>query len=374
MLARVRLRSQGVRSLRVRRKPRPLFNTRRRVSPRDIALFTRQMAIMVKAGVPLLQALGSVGECFGRSAMSGLVQEIRQEIAGGNSFSGALQKWPEHFDGVYCNLVVAGEQSGTLDVLMDTLAVYKERGELLKGRVRRAMVYPLAVIVMALLVSLLLLIEVVPQFEAVFADFGAQLPAFTLFIVGLSDGLRQSGYLVLAIFILSGFIYGYLHGHVTSVRHMQERFSLKVPVLGAILRKVAVARYARTLATTFAAGVPLVEALVSVAGATGNVVFRNAVDGVRADVTSGQQLHWAMRRVGVFPGMMVQMVAIGEEAGALDEMLDRAAGIYESEVDNTVDNLTTLMEPAIMAVLGILVGGLIIAMYLPIFQLGNVIG
>ncbi|WP_276330892.1 type II secretion system F family protein [Stutzerimonas kirkiae] len=375
LLARARLRSQGVRAPRVRRKVAPLFAASgRRVVSLDIALFTRQMATMLKAGVPLLQALEIIREGIDKQAMRTLIGDIRQEIASGNSFSGALRKWPGYFDELYCNLIVAGEQSGALDVLLDRVATYQERGALLKGRVRRAMAYPLAVIMMGFIVSAILLVKVVPEFEAVFADFGAELPLFTRSVVGLSDAVRQVWYLLLPGVIMGTLGYGYLYRCSRRVRDAQERISLRLPVVGGILRKAAIARYARTLATTFAAGVPLVDALVSVAGATGNVVFRNAVAEVRTDVSSGHQLHAAMRRCGVFPSMVVQMVAIGEEAGALDDMLGKSAGFYEAEVDNAVDNLTTLMEPAIMAVLGVLVGGLIIAMYLPIFQLGNVVG
>src|SRR5690606_2977482 len=351
-----------------------LFSAGKKITPMDIALFTRQMATMMKAGVPLLQSFDIIGEGFDNPNMRKLVDEIKQEVAAGNSFAGSLRKKPQYFDDLYCNLVESGEQSGALETLLDRVATYKEKTEQLKAKIKKAMTYPIAVIVVAIIVSAILLIKVVPQFESVFAGFGAELPAFTMMIINLSRWLQEYWYLVLLLMAGGVFSFKFFHKRSEKFRDGLDRLLLKMPIVGDILYKAVVARYARTLSTTFAAGVPLVDALDSVAGATGNVVFRNAVGKIRNDVSSGVQLNFSMRTTGVFPSMAIQMTAIGEESGSLDEMLDKLASFYEAEVDNMVDNLTTLMEPMIMAVLGVLVGGLIIAMYLPIFQLGSVVG
>ncbi|HBM10434.1 type II secretion system F family protein [Pseudomonas sp. Choline-3u-10] len=373
-LIKAHLRKQGINPLKVRKKAVSLFGAGKKIKPMDIALFTRQMATMMKAGVPLLQSFDIIGEGFDNPSMRKLVDEVKQEVAAGNSFAGSLRKKPQYFDDLYCNLVESGEQSGALETLLDRVATYKEKTEQLKAKIKKAMTYPISVIVVAIVVSAILLIKVVPQFQDVFAGFGAELPAFTLMVIGLSEALQEWWWLVLFVAGGTAFAFKEMLKRSERFRNGVDRTMLKVPIVGAILYKSAVARYARTLSTTFAAGVPLVDALNSVSGATGNVVFRNAVDKIRNDVSSGVQLNFSMRTTGVFPSMAVQMTAIGEESGSLDEMLDKVAGFYEEEVDNMVDNLTTLMEPMIMAVLGVLVGGLIIAMYLPIFQLGGVVG
>ncbi|MBS7663911.1 type II secretion system F family protein [Pseudomonas lalucatii] len=373
-LVKAQLRKQGINPLKVRKKPVSLFGAGKKIKPVDIALFTRQMATMMKAGVPLLQSFDIIGEGFDNPNMRKLIDEVKQEVAAGNSFAASLRKKPLHFDDLYCNLVDSGEQSGALETLLDRIATFKEKTEALKAKIKKAMTYPIAVIVVAVIVTAILLIKVVPQFESVFAGFGAELPAFTMMVVNLSRGLQEWWFVVLFIVFAAAFAFKESHKRSEKFRDFLDRTLLKAPIVGDILYKAVVARYARTLATTFAAGVPLVEALESVAGATGNVVFRNAVLKIRNDVSAGTQLNFAMRTTGVFPTMAVQMTAIGEEAGSLDEMLDKVAGFYEDEVDNAVDNLTTLMEPMIMAVLGVLVGGLIVAMYLPIFQLGAVVG
>jgi type IV pilus assembly protein PilC len=328
----------------------------------------------MKAGVPLLQSFDIIGEGFENPNMRKLVDEVKQEVAAGNSFAASLRKKPQYFDDLYCNLVDSGEQSGALETLLDRIATYKEKTEALKAKIKKAMTYPISVIVVAVIVTAILLIKVVPQFESVFAGFGAELPAFTQIVVNMSRGLQEWWFLfIIGIFAIA-FTFKEAHKRSEKFRDFLDRTLLKAPIVGDILYKAVVARYARTLATTFAAGVPLVDALDSVAGATGNVVFRNAVHKIRNDVSSGTQLNFSMRTTGIFPSMAIQMTAIGEESGSLDEMLDKVAGFYEDEVDNAVDNLTTLMEPLIMSVLGVLVGGLIIAMYLPIFQLGAVVG
>lgn len=373
-LVKAQLRKQGVNPTKVTKKSKDLFGgAGKKIKPMDIALFTRQMATMMKAGVPLLQSFDIIGDGLENANMRKLVNEVKQEVAAGNSFATSLRKKPQYFDDLYCNLVDAGEQSGSLESLLDRVATYKEKTEQLKAKIKKAMNYPIAVIVVAIIVSAILLIKVVPQFQQVFANFGAELPAFTLMVIGLSEVLQEWWWVVLAALFAASFSLKELHTRSKSFRDQVDRAILKLPVVGDILYKSAVARYARTLSTTFAAGVPLVEALDSVAGATGNVVFVNAVNKIKQDVSSGTQLNFSMRTTGVFPAMAIQMTAIGEESGALDAMLDKVATFYEEEVDNMVDGLTALMEPMIMAVLGVLVGGLIIAMYLPIFQLGSVV-
>ena len=373
-LIKAQLRKQGINPLKVRKKPVSLFGAGKKIKPLDIALFTRQMATMMKAGVPLLQSFDIIGEGFENPNMRKLIDEVKQEVAAGNSFAASLRKKPQYFDDLYCNLVDSGEQSGALETLLDRIATYKEKTEALKAKIKKAMTYPISVIVVAVIVTAVLLIKVVPQFESVFAGFGAELPAFTQVVVNMSRGLQEWWFVFIGAFFAIAITFKEAHKRSEKFRDFLDRALLKAPIVGDILYKAVVARYARTLATTFAAGVPLVEALDSVSGATGNVVFRNAVQKIRNDVSSGTQLNFSMRSTGIFPSMAVQMTAIGEESGSLDEMLDKVAGYYEDEVDNAVDNLTTLMEPMIMSVLGVLVGGLIVAMYLPIFQLGAVVG
>lgn len=372
-LIKAQLRKQGINPGRVRKKTPSLLNLGKGIKAKDIALFTRQMATMMKAGVPLLQSFDIIGEGFDNPAMRALVDEVKQEVAAGNSFAAALRKKPKYFDELYCNLVDAGEQAGALDTLLERVATYKEKSESLKAKIKKAMTYPLAVIFVATIVTGILLVKVVPQFQSVFASFGAELPAFTVMVIGLSHFMQDWWWAMLGGLIAA--ILGMRHGLKTSqaLRDRVDAWLLKVPLVGALLYKSAVARFARTLSTTFAAGVPLVEALDSVAGAAGNVVFKRAVLRIRQDVSTGMQLNFSMRTTGLFPNMAIQMTAIGEESGALDEMLDKVAGFYEDEVDNMVDSLTSLMEPFIMVVLGVIVGGLVVAMYLPIFQLGSTI-
>ncbi|WP_071872481.1 type II secretion system F family protein [Atopomonas hussainii] len=372
-LVKAQLRKQGINPGKVKKKATPLLSAGKKIKPLDIALFTRQLATMMASGVPLLQSFDIIGEGFENPNMRKLVEEIKQEVAAGNSLATSLRKKPEYFDDLYCNLVDSGEQSGALEKLLDRVATYKEKTEALKSKIKKAMNYPIAVIVVAIIVSAILLVKVVPQFQEVFSGFGADLPAFTMMVIGISEWLQAYWFIVLVLLFASGFAFTQAHQRSEKFRDAVDRAILKAPVFGSIAYQAVVARYARTLATTFAAGVPLVEALDSVAGATGNVVFRNAVNKIKQDVSSGMQLNFSMRTTGIFPAMAIQMTAIGEEAGSLDAMLDKVAAYYEAEVDNAVDGLTSLMEPLIMSVLGVLVGGLIIAMYLPIFQLGSVV-
>jgi len=373
-LARAELRKQGISAKKVKKKGKALnLSFGGKISPGDIALFTRQMSTMMRAGVPLVQSFEIVAEGLTNPKMKELVLAIRGDVSGGNAFAASLRKHPLQFDDLFCNLVDAGEQSGALETMLDRIATYKEKTESLKAKVKKAMTYPIAVLCVAMVVSGILLIKVVPQFEQVFAGFGAELPAFTQFVIGISEFVQE--WWLMMVFGMAATVMGIsaLFKRSKKLRDAKDRISLKLPIAGNIIEKSSVARFARTLSTTFAAGVPLVDALTSVAGAAGNVVFYNAILTIRDDVSSGQQLNFSMRSTGVFPNMVVQMVSIGEESGALDEMLDKAATYYEEEVENSVDNLTALMEPFIMSVLGVLVGGLIIAMYLPIFQLGSVV-
>ena len=372
-LIKAQLRKQGINPGKVRKKSTSMFNLGKRIKAHDIALFTRQMATMMKAGVPLLQSFDIIGEGFDNPAMRKLVDEVKQEVAAGNSFAAALRKKPQYFDELYCNLVDAGEQAGALDTLLERVATYKEKSESLKAKIKKAMTYPIAVIFVAIIVTGILLVKVVPQFESVFKGFGAELPAFTVMVIGLSEFMQEWWWVMLGILIAAFF--GLRHAFKTSqgFRDRTDTWLLKLPLVGTLMYKSAVARYARTLSTTFAAGVPLVEALESVAGATGNIALKRAVIGIRQEPETGIQLTFSMRTSGIFPNMAIQMTAIGEESGALDDMLDKVASFYEEEVDNMVDNLTSLMEPFIMVVLGVVVGGLVVAMYLPIFQLGAAI-
>ena len=374
-IAKAELRRQGIVAQKVKKKSAGFsLGGGPSVKPADVALFTRQMATMMRAGVPLVQAFDIVADGVDKPKLATLIREVRNDVASGNSFASSIRRHPDQFDDLFCNLVDAGEQSGALETMLDRIATYKEKTESLKAKVRKAMTYPIAVLVVALIVSGILLIKVVPQFEQVFAGFGAELPAFTQMVINFSEFAQAYWYLILFGIIGAGLLFSEARKRSKSFSNALDRLSLKLPVAGDIIEKSSVARYARTLSTTFAAGVPLVDALNSVAGSTGNNVYVEAVYKVRDDVSTGQQLNFSMRNTGVFPNMVIQMVAIGEEAGALDDMLDKSASYYEEQVDNAVDNLTSLMEPMIMSVLGVLVGGLIIAMYLPIFQLGAVVG
>jgi len=372
-LVKAQLRKQGINPTKVKRKPKDLFGPRKqKIKPMDIAVFTRQLATMMKAGIPLVQSFEIVGESLENPSMRVLVAEIKDDIAAGNNFADCIRKHPRYFDELFCNLVEAGEQSGALETMLDRLAMYKEKSEALKAKIKKAMNYPIGVVLVALVVTGILLIKVVPQFAVTFASFGAELPAFTLLILNLSDIAIAHWWK--AIIIIVAMVYAFKEAKLRSKKfaNIVDRISLKLPIVGPILTSSCYARFTRTLSTTFSAGVPLVEALESVAGATGNIVYSTATRKIKDDVTTGQQLNFAIKNTTLFPTMIVQMVAIGEESGALDSMLDKCAVFFEAEVDNAVDGLTALMEPLIMAVLGVLVGGLMIAMYLPIFQLGAV--
>lgn len=374
-LVKAQLRKQGITPSKVKRKAKPLFGLAsvQKITPKDIALVTRQIATMLMAGVPLIQSIEMIGTGSSNKSVSKLMESIADEVKAGQPLSQALRRHPRYFDDLYCDLVASGEQSGALDKIFDRVAIYKEKSEALKSKIKKAMFYPIAVLVIALIVTSILLIFVVPQFQDIFAGFGAELPAFTLFVIGISEFMQEYWWIILIIMFAFGWAFKEAHLKSLKLRDATDRAILKLPVIGMILNKAAVARYARTLSTTFAAGVPLVDALDSAAGASGNAVYRYAILEIKAEVSSGNQMNWAMRNSKIFPDMVIQMVAIGEESGSLDSMLGKVATIYEQEVDDAVDGLSSLLEPMIMAVLGVLVGGLIIAMYLPIFQLGSVI-
>ena len=370
--ARQELRRQGVMPTRVR-KQSTLFRKQGRVGAGDIAIFARQMATMMAAGIPLVQSFDIIGAGHENPAMQKLILAIKSDVEGGTTLADALAKHPLHFDDLFVSLVAAGEQAGALETLLDKVATYKEKTEAIKKKIKKALFYPAAVVVVAIIVTTILLVYVIPQFESLFQGFGADLPAFTRMVIDLSNFVQHKGWMLLVLLV--GAIVGVIQGKKRSrgFQHFLDRAMLKIPVIGSILNKSCVARYARTLATTFAAGVPLVEALESVAGATGNILYETAVLRMRDEVATGQRLQRAMENTQLFPNMVNQMIAVGEESGSLDAMASKVADFYEEEVDNAVDSMSSLLEPLIMGILGVLVGGLVIAMYLPIFKLGSVV-
>lgn len=372
-VAKAELRKQGILAKNVRKKGKSIFEATKRISPLDIAIFTRQLGTMMKAGVPLVQSFEIVCEGLENPSMRKLVLDIKNDIEAGNGLAASLRKHPIYFDELFCSLVDSGEQSGALETMLDRVATYKEKTEALKAKIKKAVKYPIAVVCIAVIVTAILLIKVVPTFEDLFKGFGAELPAFTQMVIGMSEWMQAYWYMFFGSIGL--LVFAFIEGkkRYKPFSDAVDALTLKLPIIGNIVYQSTIARYARTLATTFAAGVPLVEALSSVAGATGNVIYKNAVYKIREEVSSGTQLNFSMKSTGLFPSMAVQMTAIGEESGSLDAMLDKVATHYEQEVDAAVDGLTSLLEPMIMSVLGVLVGGLIIAMYLPIFQMGNAI-
>lgn len=369
---RASLRRQGLVPTQIRRKS-VLFQKRSKITSADIALFSRQLATMMQAGIPLVQAFDIVAAGHENPSMQKLLTEIKTDIESGTTLADALAKHPVYFDDLFVNLVNSGEQSGALETLLDKIATYKEKTEAIKKKIKKALTYPAAVLVVAVVVTAILLIFVIPQFEGIFTSFGADLPAFTLFVIGISLFVRSNGFFIVVALVAAASIFMYFKKRSRPFNHFLDRMILKVPVLGEIIRKASIARFTRTLSTMFAAGVPLVEALESVAGATGNIVFEKATLEIRTEVATGQRLQRAMEATELFPNMVIQMVAVGEESGSLDEMCGKVADFYERDVDDAVDNLSSLLEPLIMAILGVLVGGLVIAMYLPIFKLGAVV-
>jgi type IV pilus assembly protein PilC len=367
------LRRQGVAATRIKTQSKA-FSSGKKPGTEDIAVFSRQLATMMTAGIPMVQALEIIGNGHEKPSMQKLVLDIKANIESGSTLHESLAKFPLYFDSLFVNLVEAGEQAGALETLLDKIATYKEKTEALKKKIKKALFYPAAVLVVAVVVSVILLIFVIPQFEELFKGFGADLPAFTQMVVNLSRLVQHQGWWM--ALVTGGAIYTFFYFYKRSrkMQLMMDRLSLKLPIIGPILVKAAIARFARTLSTMFAAGVPLVEAMGSVAGATGNVVYEEAVLRMKDEVATGQRLQRAMENTSLFPNMVIQMIAVGEESGALDTMSGKVADFYETEVDNAVDSMSSLLEPLIMAILGVLVGGMVVAMYLPIFKLGSVVG
>ena len=373
-LIKAQLRRQGVNPLKVKKKPKPLLGGGGgKITSKDITVFSRQLATMMSSGVPLVQSFEIVGRGHENKAMQDLILSIKADVEAGGSLNEALGKHPQQFNELYINLVTAGEQAGILEDILHKLATYMEKTEALKSKIKGAMFYPIAVIVVAFVITCILMIFVIPQFQELFSGFGADLPALTQIVINMSKWFQANWYFLIGGII--GVIVLIVQMMKRSIRfaHFVDRLLLKIPVLGDILNKSAIARFARTLSTMFAAGTPLVEAMTSVAGACGNIVYYEATIKIRDEISTGTQIQAAMRDTGVFPNMVIQMVAIGEESGALDQMLGKVADWYEQEVDDAVDSLTSLLEPIIMAVLGVLIGGLVVAMYLPIFKMGQVV-
>jgi type IV pilus assembly protein PilC len=368
---RAELRRKGINPGRIYRKPKPLFKPA--IKPKDIAHFARQLTTMMRSGVPMVQSLELIGSGGDNLAVGDLVKKLTSDIEGGASLGNALARHPKYFDKLFVNLVKAGEQAGTLETMLEKVATYKEKSEALKAKVKSALMYPVIVVVAAVVVSAILLIWVIPQFKEVFSSFGADLPAFTLLVISLSDWLQANWWMPLFGFVAIGFSFSQARQRSKAFDRLVDRLSLKLPIIGNILNLSAVARFSRTLATMFAAGVPLVEAMDSVAGATGNSLYEEATRRMQDDTARGVQLNTAMQTTQIFPNMVVQMTRIGEESGRLEEMLAKVADYYEEQVDNLVDTLAKQIEPLIMAVLGGIVGSLVIAMYLPIFKLGAVV-
>ncbi len=366
------LRRQGVLAKKVRKEVQ-LFSSGKKITSEDIALFARQLATMLQAGIPMVQCFDIIGNGHDKPSMQKLVLSIKADVEAGTTLHEALAKHPLYFDDLFVNLVEAGEHAGALETLLDKIATYKEKTEALKKKIKKALFYPAAVLAVAVIVTVILLVFVIPQFESLFQGFGADLPAFTQMVINLSKFVQTKGLWLAAVFGGAGYAFFYFKKRSRAMRRFLDRMLLKSPVIGPIMVKAAIARYARTLSTMFAAGVPLVEALTSVAGATGNIVYEEATLRIRDEVSTGQRLQRSMEATDLFPNMVIQMIAVGEESGSLDSMAAKVADFYEADVDAAVDSMSSLLEPLIMAILGVLVGGLVIAMYLPIFKLGAVV-
>ncbi len=374
-MAKAQLRRQGIRPKTVKKKSKPLFGggQGKAIKPSDIAVFTRQMATMMKAGVPLVQAFEIVADGMDKPRMKQLVMEIKNDVASGTGLATSLAKHPRHFDELFCSLIASGEESGTLEVMLDRVATYKEKTEALKAKIRKAMTYPLAVISVGVVVTLILMLKVIPVFAETFQNFGSDLPAFTQMVLNMSEFVQEYWFICLIAIVAIAFAFREAKFRSEKFSQWLDKVALKIPVVGGIVHDAVIARFSRTLSTTFAAGVPLVDALESTAGAAGNSVYARAIRQIKDDVTTGSTLYNSIKATGLFPNLLLQMVSIGEESGALDDMLGKVADHYETAVDDAVDNLSSLLEPLIMSILGVMVGGLMIAMYLPIFMLGSVI-
>lgn len=365
------LRRQGITVIKV--KKQSSFKSKGKVTDKDITLFTRQLATMLKSGVPLLQAFDIVGKGHSNQAVAKLLGDIKADVETGSSLSAAFRKYPIYFDNLFCNLISAGEQAGILDTLLDRLATYKEKIQAIKGKIKSALVYPIAIIVVAFAITAVIMIFVIPAFKELFSGFGAQLPAPTLIVMAISDIFVKWWWAIFGSIIGGLWFFFYTWKRSEKLQATMDRLLLKVPIFGPLIRKATIARFSRTLATMFAAGVPLVEALDSVAGASGNKVYFDATKRIQSEISTGTSLTVSMQNTNVFPNMVLQMVAIGEESGSLDSMLSKVADFFEGEVDDAVAAISSLMEPVIMVVLGVLIGGLVIAMYMPIFMMGSVV-
>jgi type IV pilus assembly protein PilC len=368
------LRKQGIRVTRIKKRSNPLFSFSKNINSIDITLFSRQVSTMLNAGIPLVQSLELIAKSNEKRAVRQLISSLSHDVSTGIAFSRVLRSHLKYFDHLYCDLVEVGEQSGRLGGIYERIANYQEKSEILKSKIKKAMLYPAAILLVATLVTLLLLLFVIPQFKAIYQGFGAELPTFTLFVLSVSDAVKHNWWLIITTIVIALFLFKRAHRNSQKLRDKMDKLVLKLPILGVILHKAAIARFTRTLSTTSAAGIPLIDALTSSASASGNAVYRSAVNTMRSEIMEGMQMHTAMKSIRLFPNMVSQMVMIGEESGNLDGMLSKVADIYEGQVDNAVDGLTSLLEPIIMVILGIVVGALIIAMYLPIFKLGSVIG
>jgi len=366
------LRRQGVNVTKVKKQSG--FAKKGKISDKDITLFTRQLATMMKSGVPLLQAFDIVGKGHNNPAVSKLLGDLKADVETGSSLSASFRKYPLHFDSLFCNLVGAGEQAGILDTLLDRLATYKEKIQAIKSKIKSALMYPISILVVAFLITAIIMIFVVPAFKTLFSTFGADLPTPTLVVMAISDIFVNYWWAIFGSIGGGFWFFFYTWKRSEKLQGVMDGLLLKLPIFGIVIRKATLARFSRTLSTMFAAGVPLVEALDSVAGAAGNRVYFDATKRIQSEISTGTGLTVAMQNTNVFPNMMLQMTAIGEESGALDNMLNKVADFYEGEVDDAVDGISSLMEPIIMVVLGVIIGGLVIAMYLPIFKLGEIVG
>lgn len=367
------LRRQGINPGKVRKAPKPFLKFKQKITPKDVAIFTRQLATMINAGIPVAQAFDIVGGGHENPSMRELIMAVKTDIESGTNITQAMEKHPDYFDALYCNLVSAGEQAGILDDILDKVATYKEKIESIKSKIKSALFYPAAVLAIAFIITTILMVYVIPQFESLFAGFGGELPALTRMVIDMSEWFQQWWYVMFGVIIGGSMVGARAYKKSEKAHQLVDRLILKAPIIGNIIRKATIARFCRTLATMFAAGVPLVEALDSVAGACGNYVYYQGTKTIQADVSTGTQMQLAMQSVNLFPNMVIQMVAIGEESGELDSMLDKVADFYEEEVDDAVEGLSSLLEPLIMAFLGVLIGGLVIAMYLPIFKMAQTV-
>lgn len=373
-IAKTELKQKGIRTKRITKKSKSLFKIhRKKISPLEITMFTRQIATMINAGIPIIQSFDIIQKSMTNPTLQSLINTLKNDVQGGSTFAESLKKHPNYFNDLFCNLVDAGEKSGSLDIMLDKVATYKEKIESIKKKIKKALSYPMAVLIVAFLVTAGLLIYVVPQFESLFKGFGADLPALTLMVIHLSEFFQTYWYIIFGFLGSLIYLIAYYRKHSYRFSRFFDQMLLKIPIIGPILEKAAVARFTRTLSITFAAGLPLVDALKSVAGATGNILFAEATEQIREEVSKGQQLQVAIEKTNRFPSMVIQMIAIGEESGALEQMLNKIASFYEEAVDTAVDSLSSLLEPMIMVILGVLVGGLVVAMYLPIFKLGSIV-